>query len=107
MIGTCSVLPGVSDREAVFQVLDQALNTTIEGPNGIGRLALYNPFTSQIAYNSVPNTITFTDREPIDLDSEGTAAVLTGEKMKIAGREFYVVDPSLDEVEFAFAAHRN
>jgi hypothetical protein len=101
------VSPGVSDREAVFQVLDQALNTSIEGPNGLGRLALYNPFTAQIAYGSIPDTTTFTDREPIALDGEGTAGYVTGDVLTIAGRELAALDPSLDEVEFAFAAHRN
>jgi hypothetical protein len=107
LIGLCVLEPGVSDREAVFKVLDEALQTLVEGPNGAGKLALYNPFTAQIAYGAIPSTVTFTDREPIALDAEGTAAVIVDGELEIDGRFLEALTPSLEEVEFAFAAHRS
>jgi hypothetical protein len=107
LVGTCGIEPGTSDREAVFKVLDQALDTVVEGPDGPGRPALYNPFTAQIAYGSVPSTLTFTDREPLELDTEGTAGYVEDGVMVIGDRRLESVDAGLHEVEFAFAAHRS
>ena len=106
LIGLCALEAGVSDREAVFKVLDEALKTLIEGPSGTGRLALYNPFTAQIAFGGVPSTVTFTDREPVALEIEGANAVVVNGCLEIDGRVLDPLTPSLEEVEFAFAAHR-
>lgn len=70
--------------DLAFRALDEALRTaSLFEPNPAHprervrlRLALYNPFSADVAYQAVPDTLTFSTGAPLDLDPTGTPGVV-------------------------------
>jgi hypothetical protein len=96
----------VSEREAVFQALDAALAKPVSIDGVEHRVALYNPYTTQIALSPVPDTATFTDGDLLPLAVEGTAATLTGDTLVVGSRTLSRLEVNLSAVSAALAAHR-
>ena len=109
--GTLGVYPlveGVSDREAVFEALDDLL-AHLEMPGRSGqwfKVALYNPLSCQIAFAPVPDTMVFTDQLPLDIPACGVTAVIEGDRMDVQGRLLSQLIPGMQSTQRALAAHR-
>lgn len=105
---------GVSavSREVFFAILDLALDrarVSRVGPDGVRtlrRVALYNPYTSDIAALSVPATQVFTVSGPLPLPEEGVLAVL-GEDVFHVGKSMTLAlcEPSPERVSRSLADH--
>lgn len=71
--------------DMAFRAMDAALNggrvleVSPEDPRArVHReIALYNPFSADIAYGPVPQTLTFNNGGPLPIDPDGTPATLT------------------------------
>ena len=103
-LARCRVAPGTSDREAVFQVLDEAL-AVARIPTSAGSIpvGLYNPLSAEIAIGAVPDTESFTDTEPITLAAYGTIAEYVDGVVHVDGRTLRPVTATVARV----AVHLN
>lgn len=106
LLGAREIPQDTSDREAVFELLDQLLSDGVPGDEGQVSCALYNPTTWQVAVHSIPDTVSFGDHIPLDLEFDGSAAVLSAGVFVIGNRRLAVLEPSMHLVRQAFAAHR-
>jgi hypothetical protein len=97
----------VSEREAVFQALDRVLELPLLLDGTEHQVALYNPYTSQIALSPVPDTLTFTDGDPVELVAEGSIAALVQDALAIGGRRLARLDVDFASVSAALTAHRD
>lgn len=97
----------ISEREAVFQALDRVLELPLLIDGTEHQVALYNPYTSQIALSPVPDTLTFTDGDPLELAAEGSIAALTQDAMTIDGRRLARLDVDFASVSAVLSAHRS
>lgn len=96
-----------SEREAVFQALDRVLELPLLIDGSEHQVALYNPYTSQIALSPVPDTLTFTDGHPLELAAEGSIAALTQDAMMVDGRRLARLDVDFASVSAVLSAHRS
>ena len=70
---TIEVEASVSDPEAVFLALEELLaKTFLKLETGIYPVALYNPNSYQVAINPTPNTLIFSNNEPLILNPLGS-----------------------------------
>lgn len=91
--------PDADPGEIAYALLDaaldrgQVLRPDPSDPGNPGarvsyRVALYNPFSAEISLGAVPNTVTFTDHEPVSLETDGLPAVA------VAGRDPHLTLPN-------------
>ena len=70
---TIEVEASVSDSEAVFLALEEILaKTFLKLETGVFPIALYNPNSFQVAINPTPNTLIFSNSEPLILEPLGS-----------------------------------
>lgn len=80
LLGSVDFNKDTSVEEAAFLVQDAALATARlkrndeVGARTLRRLALYNPYTAQVALGSVPRTEVYTDNKALALPADGAVA---------------------------------
>lgn len=85
VLGTVHPRRNEARGDMAFRAMDAALSggRVLEIDPGDPRarvhreIALYNPFSADIAYGPVPQTLTFNNGEPLPIDPDGTPATLT------------------------------
>lgn len=107
LLAVVELAPGTSDREAAFAAADAALRAgrVLRG-DVRARVALYDPYTAEVALDPVPATRTFTDRAPVSFGPEGTLAVLDDRGLVIESRVLGPVTRSFAATSRALLAHQ-
>ena len=102
---------GTSEREAAFLALDAALasarikRTEPGGSRALRRLALYNPYTAQVAVGSVPRTETYGDGHTMDIPLEGLPARIEDDFLWAGDRMLSQLQFDYEDINAAMAAH--
>lgn len=107
LLGAREIVDGTSDREAVFELLDQLLADGVAGDEGQVSCALYNPTTWQVAVHAIPDTESFGDHIPLDIAPDGVLAQMTSGVLVVGNRRLAPLERSMLLVRQAFAAHRD
>lgn len=104
-----------SARSIAFRGMDAALATArLPLPQAhpdtprFGPIALYNPFTGDVSFGAVPDTITFSSGTPVPLDADGTIGVITlgcVPVLQICGLHLPATDRSVTELTRVIASH--
>ena len=107
VLATVNIPEGTSEREAVFLVLDAALDEgrLIREGNTL-EIAFANPFTNQVAVGGVPDTVAYSDGEPIDIKAAGIGSTLRNGILSIESRSLIPVEKAMVTVAAALSAHR-
>ena len=106
LLGSIELPPGVSRAEWCFRLLDDVLARCVLTERQNARVALYNPYSAEVAVGAVPHTTVFSASTPLPLDAAGTDADLDGGVLTLAGGEqLSIIEPSLEMVTRAFRAH--
>ena len=107
VLATVTVPEGTSEREAVFLALDAALDgCRLTREDGTLEIAFANPFTNQVAVGAVPETIAYSDGEPIEIKEVGVGGTLRNGILTIEGRSLIPVETAMATVAAALSAHR-
>lgn len=74
--------PAWSVRESALRAFDATLKTGcvlrfVDGEVQPCRVALYNPETKEVAVGALPDTVSYTDGEPLDCQSSGILLALS------------------------------
>lgn len=102
---------GTSDREGVFLVLDAALASArikrndAGGARGLRRLALYNPYTAQVALGSVPRTETYGDGHTLSIPAEGLPGRIEDGLLWVSDRVLSRLELDYEDINAALSAH--
>lgn len=113
VLASVDCAPGTSDREAAFLAMDAALagarlrRTDARGVQSYRRVALYNPFTAQVALGSVPRTQVFSDGQALELEAGGSEAVVADGALWVGSRVLPTFEPDPLAVGAALSAHRS
>jgi hypothetical protein len=110
VLGVVQLDPELSTEEMALRGLDEVLaNGRVERVQFDGRvvfpIALYNPFTSQVAVGAIPLTRTYSDRAVIDMDDDGCRAKLVEEELYVDERCLPLVPVGPGAVSRAKLAH--
>ena len=102
-----SKVSSTSPREAAFEALEGILESGPGIYNGVayGKIALYNPYSSELSVGATPNTITYGDFRELSIPPDGAIGELFKDRIEIEGRILIPIAPSLDIVERAFTLH--
>lgn len=96
-----------SDREAVYQILNAVLAETrlptIDGD--WMSVSLYNPFSKQVAYGTVPDTLVFAEDYPLYLPHTGLIGELDDNKLVVGDSVLEVLCPGVNSTQKALASH--
>ena len=96
-----------SDREAVYQVLNAVLAETklpmIDG--GWMSVSLYNPFSKQVAYGTVPDTLVFAEDYPLYLPYTGLVGEVEDDKLVVGDSVLEILRPGVSSTQRALASH--
>ena len=96
-----------SDREAVYQVLNAVLAETklpmIDG--GWMSVSLYNPFSKQVAYGTVPDTLVFAEDYPLYLPYTGLVGEVEDDKLVVGDSVLEMLRPGVSSTQRALASH--
>jgi hypothetical protein len=96
-----------SDREAAFEALDHLLGVELHTSGIAYRVGLYNPYTTQVALQPVPLTLSYSDTNPLRLGDDGEYAELLENELLIGTRVLTRVELGIETVSEALAAHRS
>jgi len=88
----------VLERGKITRVLDTGGRSTF-------RVALYNPYTAEVAVGGLPRTKAFSDREALQISDEGCPGAVRGNQLWLAGRKLEYVPVSPAHIIHAKAAH--
>jgi hypothetical protein len=99
-------------REFVFQVLDRTLKTgrltRVDAQGAPGRLgvALYNPYTAEVAVGAVPTTRAFSRGAPLPLPAGGLVCTVGSQTLVLPdGTELVEQERTFAQMTRVFAAH--
>jgi hypothetical protein len=107
LLASVTVPESTSEREAVFLVLDAALEKgRLIREGGTVEIGFANPFTNQVAVGAVPDTVAYSDGEPLKIGAAGVVADLRNGVLKVEGRELIPVEAAMASVTAAITAHQ-
>jgi hypothetical protein len=107
MLASVAIPEGTSEREAVFLALDAALEAgRLIRDGGTLEIGFANPFTNQVAVGAVPETVAYSDGEPLTIGATGIGADLRDGVLMVAGRELIPVETAMATVAAAISAHQ-
>jgi hypothetical protein len=93
-------------REAAFEAMNAALDQGRVARDGeLLRVAFYNPYSGEVAYNGVPATEVYSCGEPIELGSDGSVFELDGDEMVRGDVVLSLVAPSMARTSRALLSH--
>jgi hypothetical protein len=107
VLATVAIPEGTSEREAVFLALDAALDEgRLIREGGTLEIAFANPFTNQVAVGAVPDTVAYSDGEPVEIKAAGVGGTLRNGILTIDSRSLIPVETAMATVAAALSAHR-
>jgi len=107
VLATVCIPEGTSEREAVFLALDAALDEgRLIREGGTLEIAFANPFTNQVAVGAVPDTVAYSDGEPVEIKAAGVGGTLRNGILTIDSRSLIPVETAMATVAAALSAHR-
>jgi hypothetical protein len=115
LLATVHPRKGESQQSIAFRGMDAALATarlplpqTGPGTPRFGPVALYNPFTGDVSFGAIPDTVTFSSGTPVPLDADGTLGVVTPgcvPVLQVCGRHLPATDRTVTELTRVIAGH--
>lgn len=115
LLAVIDVAPGTAEREAALAALDAALDRArvpresvlLPGQRVRTRVALYNPYSAEVAVGSLPDTVAYGDGRPLELPATGALGVLDGEVLTVGARALARREPTPASLSRAYLAHRD
>jgi len=108
LLATVDVPDSTSEREAIFLVLDSALDSAkVIRDDGAFAIAFANPYTNQVACGAIPDTVAYGDNEILELPPSGVPASICNGVLQLMNRELLPIDAGMASVSSALSAHRN
>lgn len=118
LIALIDVAPGTADREAALAAFDAALDLarvprpSLTDPSRIvrTRVALYNPYTCEVAVGALPSTVAFGDMAPLQLPPSGVLASRSADEpdvLVVGARRLPRRVPTPASVSRAYVAHHD
>lgn len=106
ILACVDIAPTTDPREAAFRAADAALDQArVVRGNETCRVALYNPYSAEVALNAVPATQVFTAQVPVSLDAAGTLMRLEADTLIGPSCRLQRVEPTVARTSRALAAH--
>jgi hypothetical protein len=111
MLVSCADDESLDDREAALCGMDTLLATgklrrhDADGSHVEAVVALYNPYTMEVAVGAMPDTVVYGDGSPLELPGAGALAGSDGGELVLGARTLAVREPEWASVLRAQAAH--
>jgi hypothetical protein len=111
LLASSTVPVDADEGRCAATVCDEALarGTVLRYVDGQGDMAvpiaLYNPYSGDVAVDALPHTRAFGDGRPLRLDPNGALAVLDGDTLVVDGRPLAWIPAGAVSCSRALAAH--
>jgi hypothetical protein len=100
--------PHHSENEAAFIATDAALSSARLVRDGTRcRVAFYNPHSAVVCVAPVPDTLVYSDSEPLEIPTTGLRAVVNDDTLYVGPRELGLAMATPASVSRSLLAHQS